>query len=384
MRGAVSYRARQVFDGRRFVEGALVVEDGRILGIGPPMGTTVDLGDGTLAPGFVDLQVNGSAGHAVNGDITVEGLAAICEAQTGLGTTACLPTLITDTPEATRRVIETGIAAAGAGVPGFLGLHLEGPHLDPRRKGAHAAELIRPMAEQDLELIMRAASALPHLIVTVAPESVTLDQIRAMAQAGVIVSLGHSDCSAASAMAAIAAGASCVTHLFNAMSQLSGREPGLVGAALGAGIAAGLIADGFHVDPLSIRIALAANPEAMFLVSDCMQVQGTEQDSFFLGGRRILRNGGRLTLQDGTLAGADLELWRAVKVMVDRVGVSPATALAMATSRPASVIGDQAVGKLRPNAPAHLVYLDADWKPAGIWRDGKSISPRPGRWCAPS
>ena len=157
-------------------------------------------------------------------------------------------------------MIAAGIAAARRQVPGFLGLHLEGPHLDPRRKGAHDPALIRPMTEADLVRLCDAATALPALMVTLAPAAATPEQIARLAAAGVVVSLGHSDCTLAEAQAAIAAGARCVTHLFNAMSQLGNREPGLVGAVLDSAIAAGLIADGIHVAPEVIRVALAARP----------------------------------------------------------------------------------------------------------------------------
>ncbi|WGV15131.1 N-acetylglucosamine-6-phosphate deacetylase [Fuscovulum ytuae] len=371
--GRVSFTGAQVFDGAQFREGALVVEDGRVIGIGAPDGQVVDLQGGVLAPGFLDLQVNGSGGVAIDNSTDLALLETVCDVQARLGATGCLPTLITDTFDATARVVQAGIAATKAQVPGFLGLHLEGPHLDPRRKGAHDAGLIRPMAGRDLDLILEAASELPALMVTVAPESVSLEQIRAMAAAGVVVSLGHTDCSAEVARAAMAAGARCATHLFNAMSQLGNREPGMVGAVLGSGGFAGLIADGVHVDPLTLRVALAAKREGIFLVSDCMALAGTDRSEFFLGGRRILRKQGRLTLEDGTLAGADLTLPRAVRVLVEEVGISAERALAMASSLPAAVIGRGDLGHLRPGARADLVYLGADWGLRGVWRGGVSL-----------
>ena len=155
------------------------------------------LAGGVLAPGFIDLQVNGGGGVLLNDRPDVEGIAAICAAHGRLGTTGLLPTLVTDTPAVTRATIEAGVAAARAGVPGFLGLHLEGPHLDPRRKGAHDPALIRPMAEDDLALLVEAARRLPALLVTVAPESVTASQVAALSGAGAIVSLGHTDTGAA-------------------------------------------------------------------------------------------------------------------------------------------------------------------------------------------
>lgn len=365
-----------VFDGATMHAGAaLVVEDGRVVAIGPETaGERVELGGGVLAPGFVDLQVNGGGGVMLNDQPSLEGIAAICAAHGRLGTAGLLPTLITDRPEVTRAAVAAGVAAVGR-VPGFLGLHLEGPHLDPRRKGAHDPALIRPMEAADLELLAEAAGRLPALLVTVAPESVTEAQIAALSAAGVVVSLGHSDCGAGTARAAIGAGARVVTHLFNAMSQLGNREPGLVGAALDAeGVQAGLIADGVHVAVESMRVALAAKrgADGIFLVTDAMAVAGTDLDGFELNGRRILRRDGRLTLADGTLAGADIDFAGALRVLVGQVGVPLAAALRMATAGPAGVIGAQA-GRLVPGGSADLVHLDGDLVLRGVWRGGERL-----------
>lgn len=368
--GRVSYTGARVFDGAQFRDGALIVEDGIVAGYGAPEGHVVGLGGGVLGPGFLDLQVNGSGGVAIDKNTDLAVLETVCAVQARLGATGCLPTLITDTYDATARVVEAGIAATKAQVPGFLGLHLEGPHLDPRRKGAHDPALIRRMEARDLALVLEAAAELPALMVTVAPESVTAEQIGAMAAAGVVVSLGHTDCTTAVARASMAAGARCATHLFNAMSQMGNREPGMVGAVLGSDGFAGLIADGIHVDPLTLRVALAAKRDGVFLVSDCMALAGTEGVEFHLGGRRILRAQGRLTLEDGTLAGADLTLPRAVQVLVQDVGIPAERALAMASSIPAAVIGRGDLGHLRPGARADMVHLSPDWALRGVWRGG--------------
>jgi len=366
----------QVFDGTRLLEGhAVAIAAGRIVRLAPDdpglPGTRIMLDGGILAPGLIDLQVNGGGGVMVDGATDAAVLRRICAVHLGLGATGLLPTLITDTAEATRTVIAAGIAAARAQTPGFLGLHLEGPHLDPRRKGAHDAGLIRPMTGDDLAALCDAARNLPALMVTVAPESTTPAQIAALARAGVVVSLGHSDCSHEVARAAFAAGAVCVTHLFNAMSPLGSREPGLVGAALEGACAAGVIADGVHVSPATLRIAWAAKPEGMFLVTDSMGFAGTDLAEMTLNGRTLRRAKGRLTLQDGTLAGADLTLPQALRVMVQQVGVPPGVALAMATSVPAGVIGaGDRCGHLAAGRVADLVHLDADWQLRAVWRDG--------------
>lgn len=373
----VTLAGAAVFDGARMLpEGsAVVVEGGRVAALLPPgaapQGRVEPLAGGTLAPGFLDLQVNGGGGWQVGGDATAERLAALCEVHARLGATGILPTLITDTPEATAAVVEAGAAAARAGVPGFLGLHLEGPHLDPRRQGAHDPALIRPMTDADEAFLIAARARLPALMVTLAPAAVPPGRIARLAAAGVTVSLGHADCTHAEAMAAVAAGAACVTHLFNAMSPLGHREPGLVGAVLASDLPAGLIADGVHVAPEVLRIALAARPVGLFLVSDCMAFAGTGLTEMHLGGRRILRRAGRLTLADGTLAGADLTLPRAVAVLTG-LGLPLAQVLAMATATPARLIG-AAGGRLVPGGPADLVHLSGAAELLQVWRAGRPL-----------
>lgn len=359
--------ATTLFDGAQLLDDmAVILCDGVIEAIVPRPAGMVPM-PGILAPGFVDLQVNGGAGLMVGAGTDAAALARICAAHRDLGCAGILPTLITDGPEVTAGVLAAGIAAARVDTPGFLGLHLEGPHLDPRRAGAHDAALIRPMTDADMAALIAARADLPALMVTLAPEAATPAQIAALTAAGIIVSLGHSDCTLDQAQAAFAAGARCATHLFNAMSPLGHRQPGLVGAVLSGDAQAGIIADGTHVDPAALRIALRARPGGVFLVSDCMAVAGTTLTEFPLQGRRILRRDGRLTLADGTLAGADLRLDRAVRVAV-AAGADPAQALAMATSVPADLIGAKA-GRIAPGRAADLILLDADLHLTGI-RDG--------------
>ncbi len=384
--GATIFTGARIFDGACLQEGvALVVEDGHVTGILPeaaaPSGARVALRGGVLAPGLIDLQVNGGGGVMLGaGDPDAE-IRTICAAHARLGTTGLLPTLITAPRATTAATLAAGVAAAAAGVPGFLGLHLEGPHIDPRRNGAHAATLIRPMEDDDLQMICAAAGRMPALMVTLAPGAATPDQIAALARAGVTVSLGHSDCTLEEARAAFAAGADCVTHLFNAMSPLGHREPGLVGAALDCGIWAGLIADLVHVAPEALRIAWAAKrgPGRLFLVSDAMAVAGTDLAGFTLNGRAIRRDrtkggAGRLTLADGTLAGADVTLPQALANIRRVADLGLDEALAMATSAPATCIGlSGKVGSLRPGARADFVHLDADLALKGIWIGGLAM-----------
>ncbi len=368
--------APQVFDGTEMrPDHAVVIEAGEIAALLPitqaPDGPRQTL-SGTLAPGLIDLQVNGGAGIMLDGTATVQSIATICAAHARLGATGILPTLITDTPAATTAVIAAGIAAAKAKTPGFLGLHLEGPHLDPKRQGAHDPALIRPMTDADLAELCAAAAQLPALMLTLAPASVTLAQITKLTQAGAIISLGHTESTYDQATAATKAGAACVTHLFNAMSQLGNREPGLVGAVLSGSLHAGLIADGLHVHPATLRTALAARPDGLFLVSDAMAVAGTDLTAFTLGSRKILRQKGRLLLSDGTLAGADLSLPQAIAFLITQLGQSPTRAIAMATRIPARLIGADA-GTIRPGTAADLVHFDANWGLNTVWQNGNRL-----------
>ncbi|MDO9639162.1 MAG: N-acetylglucosamine-6-phosphate deacetylase [Pseudotabrizicola sp.] len=362
-----------VFDGTALHRDAVLLTDGQMvtgLSATVPQGAAViRLTGGILAPGLIDLQVNGGNGLMVDDQTDAGTLRVICETHAKLGTTGLLPTLITSTPQATARVIAAAVASIST--PGFLGLHLEGPHLDVRRKGAHDPALIRPMGEEDLAVLIDAARRLPALMVTLAPSAVRADQITALAAAGVIVSLGHTECTFAQAEAAIAAGARCATHLFNAMGPLGHREPGLVGAVLTHDIAAGVIADAIHVAPAALRIAVAARPKGLFLVSDCMAAAGSEQQTFTLGGRTIIRRDGRLTLEDGTLAGADLTLPQAIAVMVNTVGVPVERALAMASSIPAQLIGRDDLGHLKAGARADLVHLTDAYQVSAVWQGGQ-------------
>jgi len=321
------------------------------------------LNGGYLTPGFVDLQVNGGGGVMFNDQQSVEALSTIAQAHAKTGTHAWLATLITDTPARSFAAIEAVARAIDNRVPGLVGIHLEGPHLSTARKGAHDPALIRPMSNDDLTMIAGAAGRLPNVMLTVAPENVTADQVAALANAGVIVSLGHTDALYDTARDYFERGACCATHLFNAMSQITSRAPGLVGAVLDTGNAsAGLIADGVHVHPASIRLALRAKqgPGAIYLVTDAMSSVGSDLTEFDLNGRTVYRRDGILRLSDGTLAGADIDMPRSIRVLVDQVGVAPGQAIAMATSIPASILKTaNGAGQLIGSLQSDLVYLDA-------------------------
>ncbi|TGS40737.1 MULTISPECIES: N-acetylglucosamine-6-phosphate deacetylase [unclassified Mesorhizobium] len=373
----------RIFDGDDWHEGAaLVVRDGLVeamlpLGAVPGDIRAIDIGGGMLVPGFVDIQVNGGGGVMLNDHPDVASIETICRAHAPFGTTALLPTLITDTPAITAAAIAAGEAAALQKVPGFLGLHLEGPHLSIARKGAHDPALIRPMTDADQAMLMAARRKLPVLLTTIAPESVDPARVTALAKAGIVVSLGHSDTGHATAKAFAEAGASVVTHLFNAMSQIGNREPGLAGAALDIGtLSAGLIADGIHVHPATIRIALDAKqgPGRIVLVTDAMATIGTDMTSFTLNGRTIYRKDGSLRLADGTLAGADLDMISAIRFMHRTVGLELSEALRMASLYPAQAIGQShRLGRFANGTAADIVALSGDLGIGSVWIGGDKV-----------
>lgn len=370
---------QRIFDGETlFQDHALLIEAGVVKDIVPksevPEGIDLrNAGDRLLAPGFVDLQVNGGGGVLFNNQPDIDGIATICKTHAGYGTTSVMVTLITDTAEVRDKALEAGRLALEEKTPGYLGLHLEGPHLSLARKGTHDPALIRPMQDEDLQALVRAGQSFGQAITTIAPENVTVDQVRALKEAGYVVSLGHTNSSAAEVPPYVEAGVSMVTHLFNAMSQMANREPGLVGAALHDGrLSCGLIADGFHVDPVTMRVAIRGKngPSHIFLVTDAMSTIGTDQDGFELNGRRIFRRDGRLTLADGTLAGADIDILSCVRYTHMALGLPLIEALRMASRYPAEAMGLINKGQLRPGFDADFVILDRDLGWHSTWIEG--------------
>jgi N-acetylglucosamine-6-phosphate deacetylase len=346
-----------VFDGGSLHEGmAVEIAEGVIRQVAPPPSEATRI-SGIIAPGFVDLQVNGGGGVLLNTAPTVAGLQTIAAAHRAFGTTALLPTVITDAPDvlqaAADAVIENG------GTDGILGLHIEGPHIAETRRGTHAARFIRPMDETTMQVVSRLRAAGHVVMITVAPEACTSAQIGELAQMGAVVSIGHSDCDAAALQAALDAGATCGTHLFNAMSQMTGREPGVVGGLLNAGAYAGLICDGYHVADDMIRLALRAHryPERMFLVSDAMATVGGP-DRFTLYGREIALQDGRLVDAEGRLAGAHLTQGAGLARLVQVIGLGREQALRMVISTPAEVIGRSDLESLTGRPARDAVLID--------------------------
>ncbi len=318
-------------------------------------GEVEDLGGQIVSPGMVDVQINGGGGLMLGDCASVADLATMAQAHLSDGVPMILPTLISDTREQVTRVAALVAEAQAQGHWQIAGLHLEGPHIT--RLGAHDRDKLRPLEAADLALYARIATEVGCLKITLAPELVPPETIAALVAAGVVVSLGHTNCTAATARAAFKAGAATATHLYNAMSGLDHREPGLALAAMEHG-RFGLIADGVHVHPDMLRLA-AGFAQGAYLVSDAMAPAGTQAEGFDMGGRWIARKDGRLTLADGTLAGADLTMARAVEVMAQATPLPRADIIAMATIRPRALLGMPTA--LEPGQPAlfHLWPTDA-------------------------
>ncbi|WP_431859103.1 N-acetylglucosamine-6-phosphate deacetylase [Azospirillum sp.] len=358
-------------------DSAVLIEGGSILGMVPrsevPAGAARNsLGGGVLAPGFIDLQVNGGGGVLFNDRPDVEGIRAIVAAHRRFGTTALLPTFITDSRDTRARAVEAVAAALAAGEPGVLGIHLEGPHIDAGRRGVHDARFIAPPDEEDLALMTR--PGLGRTLVTLAPETVPAGVIRALAARGVRICAGHTAATWEQMEAGIEAGVSGVTHLYNAMSPLGHREPGAAGAALADDrLWCGIIVDGHHVHDAAVRLAWKAKPAGkLFLVTDAMPPVGAPPGDFHLYGATVTVRDGRCVSADGRLAGSALDMAAAVRNCVRRIGIPLDEALRMAAAYPADFLGvADRRGRLLPGLAADLVHLDDDLRPLATWVAGK-------------
>jgi N-acetylglucosamine-6-phosphate deacetylase len=369
-----------IIGGRVLFEGALrndlcVVLDGsRIASITdrvPDDALIVDLKNEILVPGFIDVQVNGGGGRLFNDDPSVETIAQIASAHRQFGTTGLLPTLISDDIS----VVERGIAAIDAaieqGVPGVLGIHIEGPFLSSARRGIHLQSMLQRFDDRFVDIL--SAGHRGRTLVTMAPECVTPAQIRRLVDAGVIVSAGHSDADYETVCAAIDAGMTGFTHLFNGMSQLKNREPGMVGAALeNDSTYAGIIIDGHHIHPANLRIALKMmGPERLMLVTDAMATVGSDSADFMLQGREIRTEDDRLVSGDGVLAGSSLTMAAAVANAVDQGRIPLVSAVQMASRTPAAFLGVEGErGEIRAGLRADLVAMRDDFSVTRTWIDG--------------
>jgi len=363
-----------------FVRGQCVlIEHGRILDVLPAddarcrSAEPYDLGGGLLLPGFIDLQVNGGGGVLFNDAPSVESIRAIGAAHRRFGTTAFLPTLISADLDIVARAIAAVRGAIAAGVPGVLGIHVEGPFLNAARKGVHDPAKLRELDPSALGLLTSLRSG--RTLVTLAPEMTTPQLIQQLVAAGVVVSAGHTNASYADIRAALAHGLSGFTHLFNAMSQLTGREPGTVGAALDDQRSwCGIIVDGEHTDPVVLRIALRCKPHDRFvLVTDAMPSVGTNQTFFELQGRRISVRGQACVDEDGRLAGSNLDMASCVRNAVAMLGVPLPQAVRMASQIPAEFLGvAREYGRIAAGQRANLVHTDDDLAVRETWIDGRS------------
>lgn len=361
----------QLFDGHRLLTGhAIRISDGLVTEVAPAPRSAPAL-KGCLTPGFVDLQVNGGGGVMLNTTPTRDEMASIAAAHRQFGTVAVMPTLITDAPEILDRAAEAAIAARND--RGVVGLHIEGPHISVARRGTHDLRFIRDLDERTMDVVARLRRSDVTVMITVAPEAASPSQIAALSGLGAIVSIGHTDADAEMLEAAIAAGAQCATHLFNAMSPMTGRAPGAVGAVLNSSLRSGIICDGHHVDDRMIALALRARPapDLMFLVSDAMATVGGP-DHFALYDRNVHLEDGRLVNAEGSLAGAHVTQAMGVARLVGHVGISLENALRMAITTPAQVIGQSNLSSIIGQDIHNLVVLSEDLAKARLFADSTS------------
>jgi N-acetylglucosamine-6-phosphate deacetylase len=357
--------AGTVFDGwTRHSDAAVVIEASLVVGVTPQSKLPLDIeirkfpSEVWLAPGFIDLQVNGGGDVLFNNSPTAEAILAIAAAHRKYGTTALLPTFITDTSEKMASAFAAAKSLVGV-EPGVLGIHLEGPFLSPERTGVHDPRLMRQPGPTDLRMLCGPRKG--ELLVTLAPERMPKGFISQLTKSGIRVSLGHSMATYEQTLEAMAEGLNGFTHLFNAMRPLASREPGPIAAALESSNAwFGMIVDGFHVAPAMLRLALRGLARPI-LVTDAMPPVGGHQTSFDLYGTKIQVTGGRCARPDGTLAGSALDMATAVRNCVQKLGVRLENALQFASLNPAEFMGlGHNLGGLRPGYRADIVALDSD------------------------
>lgn len=356
---------------------ALMIENGCILTSVPvsnipPSTRREELGRGWLLPGFIDTQVNGGGDVLLNDQPNLEGISRLLNAHRGYGTTAMLPTLISDTPSVMRKTIAAVEDGLRAHLPGLLGVHLEGPHINAEKRGIHDASRLTALTPEMVDML--AAPSAGVRMVTLAPELCKFDQIKQLAARGVIVSAGHSNASYEETQNALRAGVRGFTHLFNAMTQLGSREPGMVGAALASSASwVGLIVDGVHVHPVSLQVALAVmGPKRAMLVTDAMPPVGGARSSFALPGAEIAVVKGVCRGPNYTLAGSMLSMAQAFRNAIKMLGLSINAASQMASGSPAAFLRlDGTTGRIAPGLRADLVQLDDKLRVVRTWVAGE-------------
>ena len=349
-----------VFDGMALGPASLCIENGKVVDVVPlaQRGTQIK---GVISPGYLDLQVNGGGGVLVNAEPSR--ISEVCAAHRRFGTVGIMPTVITDAAEVLEAVANAVIAIKDD----ILGLHIEGPHIALSKRGTHAAEHVRPLDQHTIAVLKRLRDAGVPVLLTLAPEVVGPAAIADLVAMGVIVSLGHSDASAAEAEEGFRAGAQAVTHLFNAMSAMTHRAAGLAGAAMEHAHFVGLIADGIHVEDRVLKIAVRATNGRIFLVSDAMPTVGGP-DQFGLYGNTIRVEHGRLINAEGALAGAHTTMAEGVARLIG-LGIAPASALQMAITNPATLIGRPDLASLVARSVDDVIVLNANWSPSGTIAD---------------
>jgi len=315
---------------------------------------------GIVAPGFIDLQVNGGGGVLFNETPDLKGIKRILEAHRSLGTTAIMPTVITDRPEVLEQAVETAIAAKDE--QGVLGLHIEGPHISPERRGTHALSYVRPFDPATLAHIKSLRDADVTVMITVAPEIVPAKTIAQMVEMGAIVSLGHSNATAEIAKNALEHGAQAFTHLHNAMPPMMNRAPGIVAAALNSDAYTGLIGDGYHVDDEMIKLTLNARPKAdrVFIVSDAMPTLAGPPE-FTLYGQKVALKDGRLLNSEGGLAGAHISMSQTVQRFVNALDIDPVPVLKMASTVPACLIERTELSEIEGLDAGQVIVLEENF-----------------------
>ena len=374
---AFAISAPSIFDGAHFLQDHCVIVRDQVverlapLAQCPPTLDVVELADGTLAPGLIDLQVNGGGDLMFNNAPGETTLATMLNAHRASGTTTMMPTLISDTRDIQERAVAAVRAARAAANPGILGIHLEGPYFNVARRGAHRADMIRQVGDRDIDWLCTLTDM--PVIVTLAPEHAAPGQVRQLSSAGVHVCAGHSNATYEQLLAAIDEGLEGITHLFNAMSAPTPREPGLAGTALAEGsLWAGIIADGHHVHPANIRLAQRCKPPGrLVLVSDAMATVGGSRNSFSLYGEQISISDGKLVNADGALAGSAIGLIDAVAYAAGTVGIGLQECLRMASLYPAAILGlDSKLGRIAAGYRADLVHFDASYTVHNTWLAG--------------
>ncbi len=370
----------QIFDGDSILENHVVlIEGGKVISVtlenqAPANAEVIDLGGQLLAPGYIDIQINGGGGILFNDDPTVEALKTLSDSHRKFGTTSMLPTLISDDFAVMLKAAEAIKGARAQQMPGIIGIHFEGPYLNVARKGVHDPNKIRPFEDAAIDLYTN--PDLGVVIATLAPEKAPPGLIKKLSQAGVRVCAGHTAGTYEHIQTALNDGLSGFTHLFNAMTPMESRAPGVVGAALeDQGTWCGIIADGHHVHPATLKVAIAAKQTGkMVLISDAMPTVGVEDaadKSFTIRGETITAKDGLCATASGTLAGSDLDMASAVRNTVSLLGLPVEEALRMAALYPAAFLGlDKHLGRIAPGYQADFVLLDEGLNVQNTWING--------------